>query len=118
MRGSSAHGNALQLRFRAIGSFRVRHASLHGVVAFHLGLVQALSIPATHRPMEHKFGRCSRVRLMFKSSIGGPDPDVPDSEIKNAQYNSRRLDESSVLTYDASGSFPRFSAQLFLALVG
>ena len=96
MRRSSAHGDALQLRFRAIGRFRMRHAPFQGVIASHFAFVQALAATAAHRPTEYELRKCHRVRLMFKSSIGGPDPDVPEATFKNALriergFNEKRL---------------------------
>ena len=80
-------------------------------MAFHFGLVQAFGIPATHRPMEHKFRRCSRIRLMDHASVGGTNTDIPDSEIENTQHIVLRLDVGSALAHDACRSFTRFSSQ-------
>ena len=96
----------------------MRHAPFQGAIASHFTFVQALAATAAHRPTEYELRKCHRVRLMFKSSIGGPDPDVPEATLKNAQCTARRFEENCVLAYDAGGSFPRFSAQCFLALVG
>ena len=60
----------------------MRHAPLQGVIASHFGFMQALATTAAHRPTEYEHRKRHCVRLMFNTSIGGTDPDVPDSEIK------------------------------------
>ena len=72
----------------------MRHAPFQGVIASHFAFVQALAATAVHRPTEYELRKCHRVRLMFKRSIGGPDPDVPEATFKNAQCIALRFDET------------------------
>ena len=71
----------------------MRHAPFQGMIASHFAFVQALAATAAHRPTEYELRKCHRVRLMFKSPIGGQDPDVPEATFKNAQRIARRFDE-------------------------
>ena len=60
----------------------MRHAPLQCVIAPYFGFMQVLATTAAHRPTEYEHRKRHCVRLMFDTSIGGTDPDVPDSEIK------------------------------------
>ena len=96
----------------------MRHAPFQGMIASHFAFVQALAATAAHRPTEYELRKRHCVRLMFNTSIGGTDPDVPGSEIKTHKTLHEDLMKaaySQTTQVDPSPTFLRKASSYLLA---